>query len=432
MSLKNVLCTLAVLFATCAPTYAQSGITGTWRAQAIGSLFTWEVFLKTDGSKLTGVVDNCVPSQTEISEGKVVGNTVSFVCIRGDGVSTLTFQGTLKADEILFTWGHEDRNGNLGPRPDHPLFGSAAPRQFTAKRVPDGKLAGLLELGGTKLSGAVNLREKDIRIEGTLFLPDKVTHLRTVIVVVRYGLGFAVEQDPEWLRLSATTESGLIFAQLWNIGPTIDHDNNTMLRPSASDALILLLQRLAQESGHGEVATAPLVLFGQSGAGLFETNFIQQYPRRVAAFVHYHSVQIGDADMKRLIQVPALLIAGGKDTVVRPEVVHDFWQRGRTLGAPWTYAFDPDSPHGDDTPSYSFLKKSDGLMIPWIKAVIRERVSQDGQTLRELNDETAFMANNQTGEIAQSARFSGSKSVASWLPDETSARAWQSLRALGK
>jgi hypothetical protein len=297
------------------------------------------------------------------------------------------------------------------------------------KRIPDGELAELMNAQGTKVSAAINLRDKEIRIEGTLFVPERVARLRSLIVVVRYGLGFAVEQDPQWPRLAHATESGLVFAQFYNVGPTIDHDANRMQNSSAPEALLKFLQRLADESGHREIAGAPVVLWGQSAAGLFEVNFARQYPQRTVAFVHYHSPQIGTVDMNPLSQIPALLLAGGKDTVASPDGIHEFWQRGHSIGAPWTFSLDPESPHGD-VDNNPFLKRADTLMIPWLTAVIQQRVAPDGKSLRDVPAVSSWIGNNDTGEISASATFTGSRTNVNWLPDERSARAWQTLRGL--
>ncbi len=64
-------------------------------------------------------------------------------------------------------------------------------------------------------------------------------------------------------------------------------------------------------------------------------------------------------------------------------------------------------------------------MIPWITAVVRQRLSPEGATLAVVNDGSAWMGNNRTGEVAPYNTFTGSKLEASWLPDEPSARGWR-------
>jgi len=71
-------------------------------------------------------------------------------------------------------------------------------------------------------------------------------------------------------------------------------------------------------------------------------------------------------------------------------------------------------------------------MMPWIAAVIQQRVAADGKTLRPVTNKPAWLGDHQTGAVARIEQLSGSTREASWLPDEASARGWQALRASGK
>ena len=90
---------LAILIAMCAPVSAQTGLTGTWRAEMPGG--TWTAVLRMDGPKLTGTVR--YGNTVEISEGIVDGNTIAFKVGNPAGTLAVTFAGTLNGDEIAFT-----------------------------------------------------------------------------------------------------------------------------------------------------------------------------------------------------------------------------------------------------------------------------------------------------------------------------------------
>lgn len=77
-----------------------------------------------------------------------------------------------------------------------------------------------------------------------------------------------------------------------------------------------------------------------------------------------------------------------------------------------------------------YFAKAMNLVILWITAVLRERLSPDGP-LRVISDASAWLGNNQTGEVAPYGSFPGSKTDASWLPDEATARGWQVARGSG-
>lgn len=123
-----------------APIHAQTGPTGTWRVEGVGSPFPWEAVLRAYGSNLIGAVSTTsIDTPVEISDGRIDGNTITFKFNRGPydrRIRALT--GKINGDEIVFTWQVADLDGNPPPRDDR-LFGATAPRQFIAKRVADAK-----------------------------------------------------------------------------------------------------------------------------------------------------------------------------------------------------------------------------------------------------------------------------------------------------
>jgi pimeloyl-ACP methyl ester carboxylesterase len=186
-----------------------------------------------------------------------------------------------------------------------------------------------------------------------------------------------------------------------------------------------LLQRFAQESSHRELSNVPVLFWGHSAAGMMAQVFADRYPDRALAFVDYHTPLVGDA-AGVMTKIPALFLAGGKDTASPAAAVETTWKSGRAMRAPWTFAVEPDAEHGDLT------EKGYGLMVPWTEAVIRQRLPPNGTTLRPITDGSAWLGNNGTGEVAPYATFTGSKTKASWLPDEATARAWQTVLGVGK
>jgi alcohol dehydrogenase (cytochrome c) len=133
--MRNAAYVIAILLATCAPAYTQTGVTGTWQA-ASGS-DRWTLILRLDGPRLIGAARACGSPPIEISDGAIDGNTITFKCKSREGaplVHTITLTGKLNGDEITFTW---DLQGEPNP-PTGSIFSLGAPSQFTAKRVPDG------------------------------------------------------------------------------------------------------------------------------------------------------------------------------------------------------------------------------------------------------------------------------------------------------
>jgi hypothetical protein len=193
----------------------------------------------------------------------------------------------------------------------------------------------------------------------------------------------------------------------------------------ANDALLLLLQRLGNESGHRELKEAPLLFFGWSATASFGTSFAEVHPERTIAFIRYHTHRRGmTANLDILKKIPALMIAGGKDETAGVEDAQALWTSGRAVGAPWTFAIEPNSDHGDEDILHNTV---DDLVTPWIAAVIRDRLPPNTTKLKPLVENTAYLGDNQTAQTTTYATFSGAKPTASWLPDETTARGWRNV-----
>ena len=418
---------LAVLLAVAAPAVAQPAPTGTWRVDGVN----WTVFLKMEGAALTGLVSHCATvfeEPAEIYDATLVPITITFKCNSADRDRTIVFTGTVSTDSISFKWEKHLRAGGLDNSAVDTIFGGSAPRQFTAKRVPNGALAQAAdEARGSEFAAAVNLPAKNAKTEGLLFVSRKVSRVRAVIVVIRYGLGFSLYEVPEWRKLSELVEAALLSVRFSNIGPTAGGLASVNQADGGADALFGLLQRLSQESGHSEVITAPLVIWGHSGGGGVASILAGLHPERTLAFIRYHSGPV-TGDLNVVSKVPALLVAGARDTTSPPQIAETLWKSGRSLGAPWTFAVEPEATHGDEKD----LANANVLLIPWIIAVVRQRLSGDASTLRVVDDSSAWMGDNRTAEIAPHNAFAGGKPESSWLPDEASARAWRALRVAAR
>jgi hypothetical protein len=116
-----------------------------------------------------------------------------------------------------------------------------------------------------------------------------------------------------------------------------------------------------------------------------------------------------------------LIFAGEKDTTAGIEDSEALWKSGRALQAPWTFALEPGATHG----SAEALKKANELAIPWIRAVIQQRLTNNGIGLRTVDDTSGWRASNTARAVGPAGSFQGNKAEASWLPDEASARGWR-------
>ena len=91
--------------------------------------------LKTDGDKLTGTVGNSMTGESEIQDGKISGDEITFKQLveRGDRKMTVEWTGKINGDQIEFTrkfTGMPEGGQKAGPK-----AGGGANRSLTAKRV---------------------------------------------------------------------------------------------------------------------------------------------------------------------------------------------------------------------------------------------------------------------------------------------------------
>ena len=94
---------LAVVLGVGGPATAADA-TGTWKwtVERNGQTFEPTLKLKQDGEKLTGTITGRQGNETEIEDGKVTGDAVSFKVTRefGGNKIVMTYQGKLSGDSI--------------------------------------------------------------------------------------------------------------------------------------------------------------------------------------------------------------------------------------------------------------------------------------------------------------------------------------------
>jgi len=96
-----------MLLAALAITAAAADISGNWKATAEGPNGAMErtFTFKVDGNKVTGESTSSMMGKSEISEGKIEGDTVTFVLTGkfGDQEVKLNYKGKISGNEIKFT-----------------------------------------------------------------------------------------------------------------------------------------------------------------------------------------------------------------------------------------------------------------------------------------------------------------------------------------
>ena len=98
---------LLAALAAFAITVWAADITGNWKATAEGPNGAMErtFTFKVDGNKVTGESTSSMMGKSEITEGKIEGDTVTFVLTGkfGDQEVKLNYKGKISGNEIKFT-----------------------------------------------------------------------------------------------------------------------------------------------------------------------------------------------------------------------------------------------------------------------------------------------------------------------------------------
>ncbi len=117
-----------VVFVITAP--ENTAFAGSWESDFEGAI---KVDLKINGSNLTGTINGGRGATSQVLDGQVDGNTMTFKVKSPAADRTITFTATRSGDEINFTRDVEvAAGGSLG---DQGLFGARGAQKFSARRV---------------------------------------------------------------------------------------------------------------------------------------------------------------------------------------------------------------------------------------------------------------------------------------------------------
>ena len=187
-----------------------------------------------------------------------------------------------------------------------------------------------------------------------------------------------------------------------------------------ADVLLAILQRLGDQSAHPELKDAPTPPSGGSAGAGFGTTFVGLYPQRAVAFIRYHVHLRGRSpDAQVLKDIPAPLIAGGKDETAGTE---DRADSGSTGGQRACRGHSLSSP----------VRRIE-TNRPWCPARSLSSVGRSRSPSASPTRQHAIAADNEdsgglgTNRGCAVRDFSGFERQESWLPDEATARGWRTV-----
>ncbi len=279
----------------------------------------------------------------------------------------------------------------------------------------------------------------------TVWIPQGVETLRG-IVVHQHGCGegscrsgLTGAYDLHWQALAKKHNCALLSPSYEQPGKA-DCQMWCDPRNGSAAAFDRSLVDLGKLSGHPELASVPLALWGHSGGGHWCGGMVLTQPERVAAAWLRSGVPLLVANPDRpeikpytlsraALRVPIMCNPGTKEGVtvkdgrfakVWPANLA-FFEMVRGSGGLLGIAIDPLTAHECGNSRY--------LAIPWLDQCLSLRLpDQPGQALREVSLEGAWLAEPTGATAIRAAKFEGDPLKVGWLPNETIAEAWMEFR----
>ncbi len=245
------------------------------------------------------------------------------------------------------------------------------------------------------------------------WLPNGVTTVR-VIVLGRHFL--------------PPNEAWKTFAKKYSVGIAADLES---------------LSKMAAETKHPEIETAPLVPTGISAGATAATQTALNNTGRVLAVIPIHGAMLakgndgfnanrradtpGDIqtlDVEKLLKTPMAFTYDDGDGFVSPVTIEGFLRYGRSKAAPWMFLISKGGNHTDSTEDFT------KVLLSWLGAIIETRLPSDTKNstphFAELTESSGWLGDLRSGDIAPIASFKGTKADANWFPNEEAAKAWNS------
>lgn len=276
---------------------------------------------------------------------------------------------------------------------------------------------------------AITLEGDDCRfadhVEYGIFVPGTAEKIRGVMV---FQHGCSQEEFGISRHCDVQYQA---FARKWNLAiiePAIFGLCDIWAFPENGSykALSLALAKAGERTLHPELVSAPFLLWGHSGGGLWTLAMLNQHPERIIAAVCYSAAWDPDWEYpEAAYDVPVIFRhAGpgeGADNI--PATARHGFAKMRAHDAPASIAYTRGQTH-----NHSYIRT---ITIPFWDAALKQRLAADG-SLQRLDPEKTFLGDTLVFNICQEKYYTGDKSNLCRLPDRTSAEAWREYATTGR
>lgn len=259
------------------------------------------------------------------------------------------------------------------------------------------------------------------RAEFRLWVPDSISDIRAILVLSNSynGSALAFTGKEYWQDYARKERLALLGTHYKSFsGMQKDYADAT---GGSGLALLTALDTIAKKHNLNELGELPLLLRGYSAGGVFSYFFSDYKPERVLAFANMRggSAQITPSSNTR---IPGMFMIGENDHPSRVSQMKQLVLYKRNKGARWSFAIEPGTDH------YGKQHNSDELIKKFFSKVLAERIVDGSNELRTIPENSGWLGNNDTQEVAGFDAYTGEKNDASWLIDESLALAWRAYQ----
>ena len=281
---------------------------------------------------------------------------------------------------------------------------------------------------------ALAVKEAYVSGDYAMYVPAGVQPLRGVIISLGGGVttsGFAtgdnlgqeLENNPELERslqaLGASLRALAKSSQVALLGTTKHGLANS---PASDDALFAAIGEFAGLSGHPEIAAAPVLTFGLDAGSPQAIGLASRYPARAIGVLVRVPTSVPDLTAPAALTVPTFVMQSGLDNLVDNSAIQSRFSANRSRGGLWALAVEPGIQHAVAT------GRGNAANVEWIRTALTLRLpATPGDPLVALDEQSGWLGNQATLEIAPWADYPGTRTGASWLLSEPVAMSWQRL-----
>lgn len=195
--------------------------------------------------------------------------------------------------------------------------------------------------------------------------------------------------------------------------------------PASDEALFTAIRNVGAASGHPELESAPVLLYGLSAGSRESSGFLSRQADHVIGLLLRVPVAAPELSGTALA-VPAFVMQAELDAQVTNDAIRAIFLGNRGGGGRWSLGVEPGVIHGEASAT------GNAAAINWLTAVLGLRLpTASGGPLNALSESSGWLGDQVTFVIAPWADYPGTRNTASWFPNAQVASSWRGLVTAG-